>query len=241
MPTTPSQLDFTQEVFTSVVGDTVTAPNAGSLILFPQNNLWYQKDSAGLVTAIAASVVGTAPVSASVAVLTIPGVVVTEVTGGAFSANIDYSHPACVQRTTTFDQVSVEVTTAGGGGSTGRFAVYNANTSYQPTTLVEEWSFSTASTGVRTFTPASGTRTLPPGRYLYSTNFSQGTSMRAFFGTVSGGAIILPTMGASPLNLYMSVARTHGAFPGTGVAWTSVSGNNKPGFYFAAFRVTAVS
>lgn len=51
MPTTPSQLDFTKEVETTTIGDTVPNPPAGSLTLFPnQNNLWYLKTSAGVVT-----------------------------------------------------------------------------------------------------------------------------------------------------------------------------------------------
>lgn len=50
MATTPSQLDFTQEVQTSTVGDTVSNAPVGSLILFPNGGLWYAKDSSGVVS-----------------------------------------------------------------------------------------------------------------------------------------------------------------------------------------------
>lgn len=49
MPTTPSQLQFTQEIPTSVPGDTVPNPPVGSLILFAGGGLWYSRDSAGTV------------------------------------------------------------------------------------------------------------------------------------------------------------------------------------------------
>jgi hypothetical protein len=51
MPTTPSQLDFTEEVQSSTIGDQVPNPNVGSLALFPnQNGTWYAKNSSGTVT-----------------------------------------------------------------------------------------------------------------------------------------------------------------------------------------------
>jgi streptogramin lyase len=51
MPTTPSQLVFTEEVQTSTIGDQVPNPPAGALTLFSnQDGDWYAKDSSGTVT-----------------------------------------------------------------------------------------------------------------------------------------------------------------------------------------------
>lgn len=53
MTTTPSQLQFVQEVPTATVGDTVPNAPVGSLILFSDGGVWYSKDSAGTVNALA--------------------------------------------------------------------------------------------------------------------------------------------------------------------------------------------
>lgn len=172
----------------------------------------------------------------------LPGVIAITTGTGPMLANIDYYFPFFCEDYVTFDRLLSEVTISGAGGSVARQALYNADSYWQPTgTLIEEFpTFSTASTGIKTVTPAAGSLTVPGGRYLLVMNLSANTSFRILSGSLYSQPMAA-TLGGSMLPYTKSVGRTHAAFPSTGVPWTTIGGGGVgSGSYPTFLRVTAV-
>lgn len=182
---------------------------------------------------------------AAIAMCTIPGVkgagLATSTTTYA-SINRDHYYPVACEDSVTFDQVLLEVTTAGSAGATCRVGLYTADASWQPVALVED--FGTAaidSTGVKTLTPAGGSRTLAPGRYLLAHNHSANTGYRTITGCPPSGPLLGTAIGTSPHYTELYVARTYAAFPSTPSAWSSGSQSGTGAFVYVVWlRVTGV-
>lgn len=183
-------------------------------------------------------------VSGATAVHVIPGVIPIAISTVGRAVATDYVYPFFCNRDTTFDLLTVEVTTQNGnGGSVARWAVYTANSAWQPVTLVEDLgTHAIDSTGVKTIAPAGGTRTLTAGRYVMVSNASTtGTwTGRSIRGCLASGALFNPSGTTSLFPNLFSVARVYGAF-GAATAWTAATAAATAFEYPFWLRVTAVA
>ncbi len=155
---------------------------------------------------------------------TIPGFIPNGVVAQSFVLNNDYYFPIWCEDTTVFDLIRAEVTTASGTpGSVARLALYSANASWQPTgNLIEEFpTILTDALGIVSSTPATGSRSLPKGRYVLALNMQVTSSLRGARGCPSGGPIVIDAIGAFMLGATLSVPRAHGAFSSPGTAWAA--------------------
>lgn len=171
----------------------------------------------------------------------IPGLAVTASSTAALSANTDYNYPIWAEADLTFDQLLLNVSTAGSAGSTGRIAIYNAAGSLQPTgTLIEDFgTFALDSTGNKTMTPSGGSRTISAGMYILSLNLSASASLKSYRGAFPSSPLTT-SLSSGPYVYNLTVGRTHAAFPSSPTAWTTVSANTLPFEHTIALRVTAV-
>lgn len=151
----------------------------------------------------------------------IPGVEPTATATQVIAANIVRYCPILVVTPITIDQLMIEVTGAGAGGTTARLGIYVADTSWQPGALiVDAGTVAVDSLGVK----AAGVGvTLQPGRYLTALNSDGAPTLRV----VRGGGMYTGfnvALGATPGISSPNVAQAYGVFPGTGTAWTGAGG-----------------
>ena len=76
------------------------------------------------------------PRSATATVLSIPGVETYTLVGAGIAANRLYHEPFYVTTPITIDQMVIDVTVAGAGGTRARLGVYTADKDWQPVNLV---------------------------------------------------------------------------------------------------------
>lgn len=148
---------------------------------------------------------------------TTSGVTVAAPTTSSVVASTLYATPFIVSKTTTFDQIAINVTTLG-SGSTARAALYYDNGNMYPGTLVtnsDVGTFNTAGTGFLTQTFSTAI-TLQPGLYWFAFNCSTTAPV------VSGWAItqVSPILGYTNANppvagLGWSVSLAFAAMPTT--------------------------
>jgi hypothetical protein len=153
----------------------------------------------------------------------LPGWVFNAVIGTSARAK-DFNRytPFYVSTPVVVDQLVCEVVTGAGGSAVGRMGIYNADTSWQPTSLVvDSGTFSTVDAAVNAVnvTPVL----LPPGRYLTAENHDTGnTTFRELRGGVFiGGGQTDPAMGATPFIGFTVISRVFAAFSATGEVWTA--------------------
>lgn len=146
----------------------------------------------------------------------IPGVDITSVAALALTANTVRYAPFLVSTPITLDQLACEVTGPGAGGTTIRMGIYNADMSWQPTSLVVDAGTVTAdSNAIKT---ASINQTLQPGRYLFAINSDGAPTMRTLVG---GTRFAGYQLGANAMINRLTVAQAYAAFPGAGTAITA--------------------
>jgi hypothetical protein len=136
------------------------------------------------------------PVAFRASTLSIPGVIVTsETTGQSLSAQRVLYFPIVVLTTITMTEVSANVTTQSStSGCKSRIAIYNANASWVPTTLVLDCGEITCdSTGVKTL---SISQSLSPGRYFIRLHGDNSASRPAFL-TYRGSPLTGTMLGTS--------------------------------------------
>lgn len=156
----------------------------------------------------------------------IPGAFPISVATLSCAQNIIRYAPMLVATPITLDQLACEVTTAGGAATTLRMGIYNADTDWQPTSLVvDAGTVAADSTGVKT---ASISTTLAAGRYLLAMNTDANPVALRNIRHSGPIAPIYNTIGASPLAIAWRVAQAYGSLPSTGVAWTLDSGSGVP-------------
>jgi hypothetical protein len=104
--------------------------------------------------------------------------------------------PWFLESTATLDRIAVEVTTAGTAGKLLRMGIYNANTSWTPTSLVvDAGTVAVDATGIQA---ATINVTLPPGRYICAWVLPTGGTapvLRQVIGTVNSFPTISGTAG----------------------------------------------
>lgn len=140
-----------------------------------------------------------------------------------FGPNIDYYFPMWTPTPILVDQIAAEVTTVHAANNF-RIGLYLADTNWQPVggPLADSGDISTATTGVKTYTP--GTPILiPRGRFLGIINSSTGTARFRVFQGAHIWSSYATGLGASPQITLLFVSRSYAAFPTPGTAWDSIS------------------
>ena len=177
--------------------------------------------------------------SATVTYLSVPGVETSTVTAQGITADRLYYMPMCVTSTISLDQLVVEVTIAGAGGTVARLGIYNADTDWQPTSLVEDSGLTaTVPLDAAAVTEISIGQTLTAGRYLLAYVGNGGPALRI----VKGGsryAGYLNTLGATPFVEQLYVAFAYAALPDPGTAWDTVVTAATPFRYWIFPRISS--
>jgi hypothetical protein len=135
------------------------------------------------------------------------------------------------------DQVAIEVTTAGAGALV-RAGLYNADTNWQPTTLLVDFgTFDASTTGVKIITLGTPL-TLAPGRYVAVLHDNVNVTLRNIqtAGATIHGAGIGTSIGANPLAFeWYRGPITVGPLPATGLPWNTVTYSAGPYFLQGLF------
>ena len=141
-----------------------------------------------------------------------------------------------VRTSITIDQLALEVTTQATAGNTARMAIYNASTTWHPTSLVVDGgTVAIDSTGVKA---ASISTTLPPGRYFMALNQSATVTYRSWRSSALWLGLPI-TLGAA-FNQYPFATQTYGVFPSTATDWTTLGTDSTTGgLYMMVLRVSA--
>jgi hypothetical protein len=170
-----SLADAKGDLFVASAADTVTRLAVGT------NNYVLTADSAqstGVKWAAAAGG-GVAPRSFSNLLMPVNGF--RTHTTAACSANVIRFVPWVIQASVTVTELAIEVTSAGTAGTTARLGIYNADATFQPTTVVvDAGTVSIASTGAKIITGL--TTVLTAGRYLLAVNFESACTLRMVHG-----------------------------------------------------------
>lgn len=167
----------------------------------------------------------------------LPGVSMLSTTIQALVTDRMLYDPFMVFTPTTVDAALCEVTTA--AGTILRMGIYNADTAWQPTSLVQDAGTVDPSTiGVKT--AAFTGIVLPPGRYVQVTVANGACSLRTARGTVEYGELTSVLAGNMFLFSYRKSAVGTGALAGTGVAWDTVVTDTLPHQNASFLRITAV-
>lgn len=133
------------------------------------------------------------------------------------TANVIAYVPMLIDTQITLDQLACEITT-NVAASNLRLGIYNADTDWQPTSLVvDSGVISGATTGVKT---ASVSTVLAPGRYLAAFLSDAAVGLRAARGTSIQA--YLTTLGQNQL-ASLTASLTYAALPSTGTVWTAVT------------------
>lgn len=167
---------------------------------------------------------------------TLPGVCPSGTVGSAvLTAGQDRFMPILVETPITLDQLALEVTSAGAGGTTLRMAIYNADGSWQPTTLVvDAGTVAADGNGVKTATIST---TLAPGRYLLAVNSDGTPTLRTIRGSIPN-MFINSAFSGNALILVMRNTRAYAAFPATATAIDTVTASSVGIEYSVVCRVS---
>ena len=177
--------------------------------------------------------------SASTTYWHLPGVEATSISTAGPGANTVRYGMILVDTQITIDGLMCEVATAGSSGNTARLGIYNADLSWQPTSLVvDSGAFAVTSTGVK-INSISAT-VLPPGRYLTAIHTdSSGLACRAARGGVRYTGYD-PGMGVNAFIAGVTISRgSYSALPTTGLAWDTSSGSSAPLAQMVFLRISA--
>jgi hypothetical protein len=164
----------------------------------------------------------------------IPGAGFTTVSTQAIAANTDYFEPFQLNAPAVVDLLAWEVTTAPSSTATVHGAIYRATGDLQPTgapvATFGGVSVATSTTGVYTtqITPV----TLTPGRYVVAFNSSVAFTARS----ARQQDALIHTLGANPVLLTTTAARTNAAFPSTSAGWNTRAASSVGRNTFAVIR-----
>lgn len=177
---------------------------------------------------------GRAVISGGATQFSLPGVSLVSYGTAAIAANLVRYLPIRVITPIVIDQLTVEVTSAGAGGTTARLGIYNADLSWQPTTLVVD--AGTIAVDANAVVNKAVTQALPAGRYLLAINTDGAPTLRSARG-YPPGSIIANALGVNGIVNFLRGAQAYAAFPATGTAWTTAGGGTTPFEYFVFPRV----
>lgn len=164
--------------------------------------------------------------------LSLPGAIALTWSAKAYAKNNVYYFPIHVRTPITIDQVTFEVTVAGGAGKKARIAIYAADTNWQPGAQ----SVASAELAIDAVAVVNGALTdteLREGRYLIALTLEDNTTLRGIW---YGGQMLgwSPTLGADadPQRIYVS--KTYAALADPGTAWDTI-GTSATGLIYPVF------
>lgn len=145
----------------------------------------------------------------------------TSTTTSSLTINSIRYIPLFIPYTLTLNTLAFAVTTAPATTSQVRFAIYNTDSEFQPTTLISDLGIkSIANTFTGTVTYTTLGLSLTAGWYLVACNCDVALSVRSY---TSPSPIVSDTIDASPFIQRFDVNSTFGAFASTGVKWNSAN------------------
>jgi hypothetical protein len=166
---------------------------------------------------------------------TVPGCTLATVATRGMTANEDAYAPWLTPTPIVIDQLAAEVTVA--AGTNFRIGFYAATTDWQPTgaPLADSGNLDASTTGIKTYTPGTPI-SVPAGRYVSIVNCDGAPSLRAYRGNPNTG--LDTALGATSIIVAQRVARTYGAFPTPGTAWTAIDVSSGGISHLVVYRVS---
>ncbi len=153
-----------------------------------------------------------------------PDVVTTAL---VLATNTIWYYPLLIDQTVSLDALGTYVATAE-AGTNARVAIYNSDSTPQPTTLVVESDDLTLAVADNVTDPVTETL-LPPGRYWWAINADSATAATRRFNTPANNLHVLGSAnpGAEAAAIYTE-AHALGAFPATATPAGPTAANNVP-------------
>lgn len=132
--------------------------------------------------------------------------------------------------TITVTELATHVKTAATAGASARMGIYNADTAWQPTTLVlDAGAVAIDSVGIKSITALS--QPLPPGRYVKAITKSANVGLAY----LQCGPLIVATTDFQATITRLRVTSAYAALASTGVAWDSVDSTGGGGVRHTVF------
>jgi hypothetical protein len=164
----------------------------------------------------------------------IPNTGFTTVSTQAVAAATDFFEPFLITAPTVVDLLAFEVTTAPASTATVHGAIYAATGDYQPTgaplAAFGGVTVATGTTGV--YNTQITAVTLQPGTYVLGFNSSVAFTARA----MRRESALIHTLGANPVVLTTTAARTNAAFPNPSAGWNTRAASTVGRNTFALLR-----
>lgn len=158
--------------------------------------------------------------SAAVTLLSEPGVVIWGTLAQAYAVDTIYHFPLYVRTPITVDQVTFEITVAGGAGTTCRIGIYAADLNWQPLAL-KVASAQLAIDAVGVVNGALAATVLQEGRYLIAFHLGANVSCQTAR-YVSWPCFFNPVFSGSPIVMALTKATAYAALADPGVAWDTI-------------------
>lgn len=182
------------------------------------------------------------PVAGATNYYYLPGVPVNGIATWTFDGSgVIMYYPHYLEAPVVLDQVAAEVTTLS-AATNFRIGLYVSDARWQPVgaPLFDSGSLSSATTGVKTFTPAAPI-SLARGRYLMAVQADNGAAALRAFSASTVPSAYLSTLGGTPAIQEISVNGTYGALPTPGTPWNTVNngGTGTPFKYLVVWRTSS--
>lgn len=152
-------------------------------------------------------------------------------------AGADFYEPWYTPTPLVIDQLASEVTTAL-AATNFRIGFYHADGDWQPIgpPLADSGNLSSASTGVKTYTPGTPIY-VPRGRYLSVRNCDSATPFFRTYRGILANQGLDSALGTSGI-LNFRVTRAYAAFPTPGTAWTVEDNTSSAAWFHVFYRIT---
>ena len=166
----------------------------------------------------------------------VPGVGVHSTSTVTLETGYVYYFPMLVETDITISGLTMQITTAAAAGKLAGLGIYNADTDWQPTTLVVD--AGTIAIDALAVVTKSVTQFLPAGRYLLAFTSNENAVFRLYRGSLPFSGIPL-TMGSAVINA-LYVAKAYAAYADPGTAWDTFGSADTSGFFYATLVSVSV-
>lgn len=176
------------------------------------------------------------PVVGGTTYLSLPGVVAISVTTSAQAADFCRYLPYYTPTPLVIDQLVCETTVAAAAGKLLRLGVYEGDKNWLPGKLLAD-SGALAADAAPGVVTASITPVVVHGLFFLCWNTDGAPTLREVRGFLAN-TVLLPTLGASPVQQTLRATQTFGAFPATAATPTSLVGGTIGFQYFVFPRIS---